>query len=74
MVLAVYKKNTEKSTWTLVKTAMTMLEAKVIATAVRKHCKEIGYDQVKTTIKSFGDPRNIPGTISETTPTKMLYN
>lgn len=73
--LAIFKKNKSKDKWQLASKAITSLDlANEYKDRIMKLAKDKGFDNAETCIQSFSDKYNIPETIENIKPEKLLLN
>jgi hypothetical protein len=72
MILGIYKKN--KKNWSLISYAWDLRSAETYCSQLKTKSKQIGLNDVQTTIQSFSSIGDVFATIENPKPEKELYN
>jgi hypothetical protein len=74
MILAIYKKNKPKDKWLLSSLAPDALTAKKYSRMIKKHAKQLGYEEAQSTIQSFDTVHDVPKILENPKSEKLIYN
>lgn len=75
MILGIYKKNKIKDkNWSLISYAWDLKSAEIYCAQLKTKSKQIGINDVQSTIQSFATIEDIPATLTNPKSEKELYN